>query len=62
MALAPQIDGILLVVGESATTKKELKKTLELLPEEKVVGFALNRFQVPKTQYGRYGYRYGKAE
>jgi non-specific protein-tyrosine kinase len=60
LAFAPLVDGILVVVGDSTTTRKDLKKALEMLPQEKIIGFALNRFNIPKHHYGSYGYRYEK--
>ncbi len=42
MALAPQMDHILIVVSAGRTPLGEVKRALELLPAKKVLGFALN--------------------
>ena len=43
LALAPLVDYIVVVVQAGRTTGKEVQKTLQLLPKEKVVGLVLNR-------------------
>ena len=62
LAFAPLVDCIIVVVGAGVTSKQNLKEALALLPQDKIAGFVLNRFQGPNNQYGRYGYgyRYGK--
>jgi len=42
LALAPQVDHILMVVSAGATPLSEVKRALQLLPAEKVLGLALN--------------------
>ena len=42
LALAPQVDHILMVVLAGATPLSEVKRALQLLPAEKVLGLALN--------------------
>ena len=59
LAFAPLVDCIIVVVGAGITSKQNLKEALALLPQEKIAGFVLNRFQGPNKQYGRYGYGYG---
>ena len=59
LAFAPLVDCIILVVGAGVTSKQNLKEALALLPQDKVAGFVLNRYQGPNKAYGRYGYRYG---
>ena len=59
LAFAPLVDCILVVVGAGITGKQNLKEALALLPQDKIAGFVLNRFQGPNKQYGRYGYGYG---
>ena len=61
LAFAPLVDCILVVVGEGITTGPDLKKALELLPQEKIAGFVLNRFKGPTKLYDKYAYRYGYA-
>ena len=62
LAFAPLVDCILVVVGAGITGKQNLKEALALLPQEKIAGFVLNRFQGPNKQYGRYGYGYGHGK
>jgi non-specific protein-tyrosine kinase len=43
VAFAPAVDGILLVVGSEGTSKKEIQQSMDLIPEEKLVGVVLNK-------------------
>ena len=43
ISLAHCIDGIVMVVQEGHTSMKDVKKALEMLPQEKFIGFVLNR-------------------
>jgi non-specific protein-tyrosine kinase len=43
IALAHYIDSIIMVVEEGRTSIKDVKKALEMLPQEKFIGFVLNR-------------------
>ena len=43
IALAHYIDSIIMVVEEGRTSMKDVKKALEMLPQEKFLGFVLNR-------------------
>lgn len=43
LALVPLVDGIVLVVEAGRTSRRDIKKALELLPREKVVGIVFNR-------------------
>ena len=43
IALANYIDSIIMVVEEGRTSMKDIKKALEMLPQEKFLGFVLNR-------------------
>jgi len=45
LALAPQVDHILMVVSAGATPLSEVKRALQLLPPEKVLGLALNNYK-----------------
>lgn len=44
MTFAPLVDGILLVVAPGRTDLKDIMKTMELLPKEKIIGFVMNRY------------------
>jgi len=46
LALAPLVDGIIVVVRADKTSRKEIVKALDMLPREKVVGLVLNRVPV----------------
>lgn len=59
IAFAPLVDCIIVVVGAGGTNRQSLKDAIELLPQEKIAGFVLNRFKGPNRLYGKYGYRYG---
>jgi non-specific protein-tyrosine kinase len=41
---APLVDGILVVVEPGKTDLKDILKMTELLPKEKIIGYAMNRF------------------
>lgn len=41
---APLVDGILVVVAPGRTDLKDVMKITELLPKEKIIGYAMNRF------------------
>lgn len=43
MAFAPAVDAILMVVEEGRTPLSDVKRALDLLPREKILGFILNR-------------------
>ena len=59
LAFTPLVDCILMVVGAGITSKQNLKEALELLPQDKIAGFVLNRFKGPNKLYDKYAYRYG---
>jgi non-specific protein-tyrosine kinase len=44
MTFAPLMDGILLVVKPGRTDLKDIVKTMNMLPKEKIIGFAMNRY------------------
>jgi protein-tyrosine kinase len=54
LAFAPLVDCIVLVVETGATRQQELKKALEMLPDEKIAGFVLNRYQGQNRLYRKY--------
>jgi len=43
IAMAPLMDGILMVVEAGVTSKRDVKKAVDMLPEEKFLGFVLNK-------------------
>jgi protein-tyrosine kinase len=43
MAMAPMMDGIIMVVEAGKTSRKEVQKAVSLLPPEKFLGFVLNK-------------------
>ncbi len=45
LALAPQVDYIVVVVSAGFTPLSEVRRTLELLPPEKVLGLVLNNYR-----------------
>jgi non-specific protein-tyrosine kinase len=55
IVLAHLVDCIVLVVAEGQTSIHDIKKALQLLPQEKFLGFVLNRQKFPKMAY-YYGY------
>ena len=55
LVFAPMVDAIVVVVQGGKTPAEDLKKALEHLPSEKVLGLVLNRRKASMKQYG-YGY------
>jgi exopolysaccharide/PEP-CTERM locus tyrosine autokinase len=55
-ALARQVDGILVVIKHESTKLEEIKKLIETMGEEKIVGSVINHFDFRASGY--YGYRY----
>jgi protein-tyrosine kinase len=51
ICLAPLVDHILVVVQAGRTPVHEVKKTLQLLPQEKILGLVLNRQAVTAKPY-----------
>ncbi len=54
LAFAPMVDHILLVVRAGSTSIQDVKKSLQLLPKEKVIGLVLNRQNFTADPYGLY--------
>jgi len=54
IAFAPLVDGILLVVEAQNTDLEEIQKAHAMIPEEKFLGFVLNRQKVPMQSYHYY--------
>jgi protein-tyrosine kinase len=45
IAMAPMMDGIIMVVEAGKTPRKEVQKAVSLLPSEKFLGFVLNKME-----------------
>jgi non-specific protein-tyrosine kinase len=52
IVFAPYVDFIIMVVESGKTSAKDVKKAIDLLPKEKVIGFVLNRHCVPTKGKG----------
>ena len=57
LALAPQVDCIVLVVEEGKSTMRSVQKAVEAIPQEKFLGFVMNR---QKSGGSRYRYYYDR--
>lgn len=55
LAFAPQVDGVLLVVGEGTTERDALRSAKEVLAEMNLVGVVLNRAS-ERNEYAYYSY------
>jgi protein-tyrosine kinase len=51
LAFAPFVDHILFVVRAGETPLPEIRRALQLLPQEKLLGLVLNRADVPLSRY-----------
>lgn len=63
IAIARQVDGILVVIRHECTPRKEVKEMIELLGKEKILGVIVNRYDVRLAKYygyGKYDSYYGK--
>lgn len=49
--ILPQIDCVLLVVGDGMSTRAEIEDCIRLIPEAKLLGVVLNKADVPVTAY-----------
>ncbi len=56
LAFASLVDHILVVVRAGKTPMPDVKRAIDMLPKEKVVGFVLNRNEVPENR--NYYYKY----
>lgn len=59
LALVPLVDSIIMVVAEGKTNMKDVFKALEMLPEDKLMGFVMNRQKEESPQ--AYYYREASA-
>ncbi len=57
VAFAPIVDAILMVVSEGRTPNNDIKAALQMIPQEKFLGFVMNRKEL--TRKPGYGYYYG---
>ncbi len=60
LALAHYVDSIVMVVEEGRSSTKDVKKALDMLPQEKFLGFVMNR-QAQALSEKYYGYYYKKS-
>jgi len=51
LAFVPLVDYIIIVVRAGTTPMNDVKKALELIPQEKVLGFVLNRYKTQATVF-----------
>jgi non-specific protein-tyrosine kinase len=51
MALAPCVDCILMVVKESRTRMREIRKAIDMIPKEKFLGYVMNQQRQNGTAY-----------
>jgi non-specific protein-tyrosine kinase len=52
LAFVPLVDHVVMVVQAGKTPLPHIRKALDLLPQEKILGFVLNRLSVPaETPY-----------
>lgn len=54
LALAPYIDCIIMVVEEGRTSTRDVQRALQLLPQEKFLGFVMNRQKSVKMEGSGY--------
>ncbi len=59
IALATLVDGILIVVKHEKTSRKTIKKMIEVIGQDKILGIILNKYDVRAEKYYGYG-KYGK--
>lgn len=59
MAFAPLVDAIIMVVREDITSIAEVKRSMDLIPREKFLGFVINGRKHLKSTERYYGY-YGR--
>ena len=51
LAFVPLVDYVVMVVQAGITPVSDVRKALELIPQEKVAGFVLNRYNTPKRPH-----------
>lgn len=50
LAFVPLVDYIIMIVQAGTTSTNDVKKALELIPQDKVIGFVLNRYNLMYQQ------------
>lgn len=59
LSLAVLVDAIILVVRAGETSRRSVRKALESLPRDKILGIVLNGADLGKNDLARYSYGYG---
>jgi len=54
IALLPQVDCVLLVIGSGMSTKREIENSIRLLPADKLIGTVLNKAETEHMDYYYY--------
>lgn len=54
LAFLPHVDCVIFVVEAGRTSVKDIKKAQKFIPEEKLLGFVLNKDNTPLDRYGYY--------
>jgi len=64
VAIASQVDGILLVIKHGTTKREQVIDLIDMLGKDKIMGVVLNQFnlQLPGYSYGSYYGKYHKNE
>jgi len=57
LALMPFVDSVIMVVEEGKSKAENIKNALEVIPQEKFMGFVINRLKGDGSKYGHYYYR-----
>lgn len=58
IAFAPLVDCIIIVVEEGKTSMKDIEKALKLIPQDKFLGFVVNKQRISKAEkHGLYSLR-----
>jgi non-specific protein-tyrosine kinase len=60
LAFAPFVDHILFVVRAGVTPRLEIRRALQLLPQEKLLGLVLNSADAPLSSY-EYGQKQSRV-
>jgi non-specific protein-tyrosine kinase len=54
LALTPHVDSIVMVVAEGKTSMRNVQKALEAIPQEKFLGFVINKQKIGWSRYRSY--------
>ena len=56
LLITTKLDGVILAIEQSVTTRKQLEAAVELIHPTKIIGTVMNRYSGPiGDDYGRYG-------